>query len=73
LVENIHEFKFKNISIILNIFKKVTFPIYVAKVPEVISTMSRRFILDTKKEGVYVYFSRFFKFALLNFKKLQDK
>ena len=51
MIEIIHEIKFKNLSRILKNFKKETFQVPLATLPEVISKMNRHFILDTKKRN----------------------
>ena len=55
MIEIIYEIKFKNLSRILNIFKKETLQVHVATVPEVISTINRIFTSDKKKDCVRVF------------------
>jgi len=71
LVENILEFKFKNISRTLKIIKK-------GNVPDISCNSSRSYIhneqtfyLRYKKKEVYMYFSRLLNLLHKNLKKLQ--
>jgi len=60
----------------LKTFKKETFQVSLASVPEVISSVKKYLILDIKKatkEYMYVYFSRFLNLLHTNLKNLKDK
>jgi hypothetical protein len=70
LIENIHKLTFKNLSRILNILKNEIFQVSIATVPEIISTMNRHFILDTKKTKEYMYFPPLLNLLHKNFKKI---